>query len=362
MAKTEKIIKTLIAVFLLAFVSSGFPQLITATNNVKDSDELALMGTKLTREQVRQLEQAILENPDDLSTRTKLLGYYFWKQSVLSKTEKEAYYQHVFWIIENRADSEIAGSPFVELDPVLNKESYAKAKKLWLKQVEVHGDKAVVLGNAANFFFIYEEELSEELLTKAHLSEPDNPKWSENLSHLYTLGLSRKNESEKQKNAIKAFSCLEDALKNTPDEKDKFYLLDDLAEIAFTAGKFSQAEYYADELLTKAQLYKNNWNFGNAIHKGNLVLGRIALKQGNIEGAKKYLTESGRTPGSPQLCSFGPNMILAKELLDKGEKKAVIQYFRLCGNFWKSGKWRLTLWTFIVKLGKQPDFGANLDY
>jgi len=38
------------------------------------------------------------------------------------------------------------------------------------------------------------------------------------------------------------------------------------------------------------------------------------LKEGKVEDAKHYLLEAGKTPGSPQLNSFGPDMSLAEEL------------------------------------------------
>ena len=69
---------------------------------------------------------------------------------------------------------------------------------------------------------------------------------------------------------------------------------------------------------------------------------------------------AGRTPGSPQLNSFGPNMLLAKELLEKGEREKVLVYFALCAKFWQSGSVQLKLWSTQVKLGSDPDFGANL--
>jgi hypothetical protein len=48
--------------------------------------------------------------------------------------------------------------------------------------------------------------------------------------------------------------------------------------------------------------------YGNAIQDGNIVLCRIALLDGKVEAAKVSLKEAGKTPGSPQLGSFGPNM------------------------------------------------------
>jgi hypothetical protein len=108
--------------------------------------------------------------------------------------------------------------------------------------------------------------------------------------------------------------------------------------------------------------FRSNWNYGNAIQDGNLVLGRIAVQNGKIEEAKKYLLEAGKSPGSPQMDSFGPNMSLAKDLLGKGERDAVLQYFELCRKFWNMDYGKLDEWTREVKAGETPNFGANLVY
>jgi hypothetical protein len=93
-----------------------------------------------------------------------------------------------------------------------------------------------------------------------------------------------------------------------------------------------------------------------------LVLGRLALRSGDREQAKRHLLEAGKTTGSPTLCSFGPNMMLAKELLEHGEREAVIQYLRLCGNFWYTNNHQTEQWIQEIEQGGVPDFGANLDY
>ena len=117
---------------------------------------------------------------------------------------------------------------------------------------------------------------------------------------------------------------------------------------------------HANEVLATAPKFSKDWNYGNAIHKGNLALGRLALREGKIDQAGQFLLMAGRTPGSPQLNSFGPNMLLAKELLEKGEREKVLVYFELCAKFWQSGSVQLKLWSTQVKLGSDPDFGANL--
>ncbi len=67
------------------------------------------------------------------------------------------------------------------------------------------------------------------------------------------------------------------------------------------------------------------------------------------------LIESARTDGSPVLRSFGPRMILAKELLVQGETEVVLRYLKLCSVFWKRGRDHLARWADRVEKGENPD-------
>ena len=138
--------------------------------------------------------------------------------------------------------------------------------------------------------------------------------------------------------------------------EDRFYALDDVAKESFVAGRIEDARKYATELLTLAPDYESNWNYGNAIQDGNLVLGRIAVREGRLEEAKQYLLAAGKSKGSPQMDSFGPNMSLAKDLLEKGERDTVLQYFELCRKFWTMDYGKLDDWRQEVKAGKIPGF------
>jgi hypothetical protein len=128
--------------------------------------------------------------------------------------------------------------------------------------------------------------------------------------------------------------------------------------VAFEAGDFARARAYAERLMAET----TRSTHGNAVHKGNLVLGRIAVREGRIADAVKFLQASGATTGSPTLNSFGPNMLLARDLLAAGQKEAVLAYFEQCRAFWKMGGERLDRWSQEVKAGVVPDFGANLRY
>ena len=62
------------------------------------------------------------------------------------------------------------------------------------------------------------------------------------------------------------------------------------------------------------------------------------------------------------LASLGPNMALAKDLLDRGEAAAVLEYLRESGEFWHADRGKLAEWTALIRAGLKPDFGANLTY
>jgi hypothetical protein len=151
-------------------------------------------------------------------------------------------------------------------------------------------------------------------------------------------------------------------LKAAKTEEKRFYALDGAAKESFVAGNIDAARNYARELMALTPKYQRDWNYGNAIQDANLVLGRIALREGNIAAAKKYLIAAGKSPGSPQMDSFGPNMTLANDLLEKGERDTVLEYFMLCRKFWKMDHGKLDQWIHEVMDGKAPDFGANLLY
>jgi hypothetical protein len=145
-------------------------------------------------------------------------------------------------------------------------------------------------------------------------------------------------------------------------QASRFYALNGAAKQSFVAGKTEEARKDAQELMALLPKFQGNWNYGNAVQDANLVLGRIAVKEGHVDEAKRCLIVAGNSPGSPQMNSFGPNMSLAKDLLEKGERKAVLEYFELCRKFWKMDNGRLSDWSQEVKAGKVPDFGANLVY
>ena len=107
------------------------------------------------------------------------------------------------------------------------------------------------------------------------------------------------------------------------------------AREAILAGDAKSARTYALQML-RENTDPKAWYFGNVVHEANQILGLAALLDGDIPEAKHYLLAAGRIPGSPQLDSFGPHMVLAQKLLARGEKEVVIEYLDLVAKFWAS--------------------------
>jgi hypothetical protein len=73
--------------------------------------------------------------------------------------------------------------------------------------------------------------------------------------------------------------------------------------------------------------------------------------------ANAHLLASAETTGSPVLCSFGPSMELARELLGRGERDVVLRYLERCSSFWKHGAEQLSRWAAAIERNEAPDFG-----
>jgi hypothetical protein len=147
-------------------------------------------------------------------------------------------------------------------------------------------------------------------------------------------------------------------------DKSRMALIDaKIALAALEAGELATAKRYAIELLEN-NTDRESWNYGNVLHNMNEILGRVALREGDIDSAKQFLLRAGKTPGSPSLNSFGPSLALPHELLVSGEKETVIEYLGLLGELWSS-KLRqkraeqkqalLHQWETDIRAGKIPD-------
>jgi hypothetical protein len=200
--------------------------------------------------------------------------------------------------------------------------------------------------------------LAEELLERGQSLEPRNPKWHGMEAQFYAHQAEQATGERRTTYVRKAMDEFTAQAAIDPTAVSAFP--PSYARIAVEAGELDKAQTSADRCLAQiaAIPFKDA-----AIHECNLILGRVALRRGELKRADEYLLAAAHVEGKGSLSSFGPNMMLARELLEKGQRGVVLEYFQLCGKFWSyDPRGQLARWTEQVKAGEIPQFGANLVY
>lgn len=150
-------------------------------------------------------------------------------------------------------------------------------------------------------------------------------------------------------------AVVEHQVKRNEKMKDDPRLLDgrgELARQAFADGRMELATAYAMEVLLHLPMAPRNWNTGNLIYDAHSTLGLVALRAGDVASARRHLLAAGRTPDSPQLNSFGPDLELAAELLAAGEREVVLAHLELCKRFWETAGSNLDEWQREIRDGE----------
>ena len=146
------------------------------------------------------------------------------------------------------------------------------------------------------------------------------------------------------------------------------------AKAAVEAGENQKARDYAVESLQSADAMvagyaklgrivpRSSLGGSTADYYGNFVLGRLAVLDGDVRSAEKYLLASGKTVGDPVLKSFGPNMSLALELLKHGDaqsRQVVLEFLDEVKLFWPTPS--IDKWAAEISAGETPTFRADGD-
>jgi hypothetical protein len=221
---------------------------------------------------------------------------------------------------------------------------------MWLYVVEGNPEDTVILHNAASFLILSDRALSAELLKRARSLEPDDPLWSRRLAHVYRLEMIGKDAADRRSLAAMVQAECERAQELYRDERERLDQLHLLAEAAFEAGDYARADAYASELLSKAETGHRD------IFHGNQILGRLALVGGDVERAKSHLLASAETAGCPMWCIMFRSMVLAKELLCRGERETVRRFLERCSALWPDSAEWFTQWAAAIERGEVPIF------
>jgi peroxiredoxin len=83
------------------------------------------------------------------------------------------------------------------------------------------------------------------------------------------------------------------------------------------------------------------------------VLGRLALTRKDVNAAKGHLLASARLPAGAG--PFEPNMTLAQDLLESGERAVVLEYLEMCRSFWTFDQGQIDRKIKLLKAPGTPD-------
>ena len=339
---------------LVSIIGAGLVSSVIA----QDLREHLRAGRNLTAERAESLEAELAKDPENLFARAELVGYY--ARQFRDHSARTRRHKHVLWLIENAPETSALDSSEAMITRSLYSATYKEATRLWTEHLERDPTNLAILRNAAQFHTLGDRVTGIQLLERAQALDASNPSWARELGHLHSLDMKRTSGPHDTEAALRALTQFERAYELS-NERQRGGLLEGLGKAALAAGEVEKAREYAESMLSRSS---RGWNRGNLIHHGHLTLGTIALAEGRLEEARNRLISAGRTPGAPTLNSFGPNMALAKELVELGEREIVLEYFELCSKFWNTdrAKNQLRTWSEQVRSGRMPDFGANLIY
>jgi tetratricopeptide (TPR) repeat protein len=303
------------------------------------------LGRDLSKSRVNELEAALRKAPDNIDDRFSLIGYYSWKGQTAA--DRLRWRTHVLWIIQEHPEHPAAAEPSLR-DLPDDPDGNAQILEVWYKNLESRGSELGVLKNAEKFFFGKDPAKAEQILHRLSEIEPDNRHWPSELAKLYTMsGIPGYREDDAAKTAFEAYTRV---LELTRDPVARETLAGDMAESAFKTGAFAAAVE-----LAKIDLQSSD---RSSVQRANTILGRIALRSGDLNSAKQYLLDSSNPAAARHLELFSPTMSLAKELLEKGEREAVLEYLENCLSLSPRSENVLQVWVDDLKSGRVPDFGS----
>jgi hypothetical protein len=201
-------------------------------------------------------------------------------------------------------------------------------------------------------------ELAEELAARAVSLEPNNPYFLWPLLQVLSVEVDTAGKPDQKLVAErKVYGLFQHFNDVAVDPGYRTLLLPVLANLALDVKDDEAAKTYATQALDLASQEGDRTIQGTAvgpeaIHNANDVLGRVALRSGNLQGAKEYLLRAAATPGGGTMSIVGPRMLLAQALLDHGERDVVLQYLEKIKTSWKNGTTQLDHWITGIRTGK----------
>lgn len=132
-----------------------------------------LEGDSLKPKSAKELENAVASNPDDIRSRTVLLGHYFTRHH-FSKPNRILRRAHILWMVQNVSDHPFLRNPCVIMFKEEDPESYNLVKELWFKQLGQNPGSAQVFANAAVALFMSDLSEAKDFALRAQEIDPES--------------------------------------------------------------------------------------------------------------------------------------------------------------------------------------------
>lgn len=289
-------------------------------------------GKELKTSEVRRLERLVQEDQSDIKSRLLLVSYYR-----RAPKHQESLARHAVWLIENFPESPI----HEEMDFYESGKVSQMIKKQWAKTVRLNPCKLKILRNAAHACIILAPSAAIRYMKMAQAIEPEEEEWARELSQFYSYGacdpllaadrLSARRAIQSGKRALKLH---QEYPKNSYLETCMMTVVSELSNLALKFAMPDAARYFGKYLLNrhgnKAKLHVGEAGGRNKVknemHLGHSILGRAALAEGKLSVAKEHLAKMTEF-GNPD---WQQDLVLARELLSKGERDAVLAYLEGC--------------------------------
>lgn len=286
-------------------------------------------------EEAKSLEKQVNDGDDSLEPRLKLLGYYC-RAKFRSLVNKTARIKHIAWMITNCPAHFCCGMPECSVDRGFDRwRDFYYISKLWREQVKLHWSQPEVIGNAGNCHLLNQIELAKKYFLRAKELEPDNRQWSDRLAQLYKfLGPTYEDLALREK---------EESYRLSKQITERLGALRDLAKLAYAAGEYEKTNRYAAELLELAESSKQEkaWQFEyqSWIEAAHIALGRLALRQGDINAASQHLLQT-LPEKRGEMDGLDPDRQLVAELFAAGERASVLVWVERCKQYLKIPDWK----------------------
>ncbi len=290
-------------------------------------------------------------DPDELDAVRDRLEALLFDRSDAGRAERR---RLILGLLECCPEDPVLGLSEGQLDPHLDPEAWKRARELWAEHLAPEDASTRVLSNAKNWFMVHERDDAFVILDRLQEREPDSARWHQQEALIHSLDLDE--ESIHTPEAAARAAAARDAMARALEVAgaDRPRLLGDAIEAAALAGDWATAEAWARELLASEDATVRS------LMKGHQGVGLALAARGDLDGAAAELLQMGTIPPGASTQSFGPSMLLARELLVAGRTEPVLAYLDAVSAYWQPET--VAGWKATIEAGQVPDFGANLAY